>query len=307
MRLTRIQLRKLIREMSFGGNLGGVTNDGFSDRADLVYNGSMSRKEWLEIQKKAALAYAKSKAFDAEAEKRFRHVDSNIYTIYNIGSIYELRNEGGLDDLQLSGGEGSRPDSDLAGVGASNHRTRVVDIGTGLEIIKRHSKLANLDTSGIDAKDVVIFYSASIIGNKGDWQKASPWTIFHAIFEQNVEESEYYDIDLQKLSPTYFKLLEYLEQNYGGKFGLKNIGQVLTMGAARKGYFDRVDGNGINGDNAAEMLCQEILTRRGLVLNLSKAAPEDIDGWKELESIIKESAKEVRKNIVGKFIFVGVN
>ena len=52
---------------------------------------------------------------------------------------------------------------------------------------------------------------------------------------------------------------------------------------------------------------KQLVAKISSTLNLSKADPGDLEHWEELESIIKASGKEVRENIAGKFIFVGVN
>ena len=306
MKLTRRQLRRLIlREMAYGGKLGGIHSGGHSDRTDLVFPGGVDPEKWRAKQLRAAGAYAGSAAFDVEAEKRFRHLDTKIHVIYNAGSTYQMQQQGGLEDLKLSGDRvSSTPDKSLAGVDASGERTRIVSLQQGFDSIKKHPKLSTIDTSGVGPNDVVILYSASLVGSRSDWQKATPWIIFHAIFEQNVEEAEYIDFDLEKLSPTYFKFLEQLLLGSPHN-GISNKGKVMTMASARSGVFS--DGFGIYGDSLAEMLCQELLVGHGLRLNMSAAEPDDIPLWEEIRQVIKTSAQEVRSNLPGKFIVVGVN
>ena len=306
MKITRKMLRDIIlREMSFGGRLGGIESGGESERVDLVVPPKVDSAKWKAKQLRAASAYAKSDAFDIEARKRYRHLKPKIYVIYNIGSLYRMEKQGDLSDLKLSGDRiGSTPEKSLAPVASLNARTRIVSLQQGFDAIKKHPKLSNIDTSGVGPDDVVILYSASMVGSRSDWQKASPWTIFHAVFEQEVEEAEYIDFDLEKLSPTYFKFLEKLL--IGSPHNrISNVGKVMTMGSARSGFFRRSDG--IYGDALAEMLCQELLVGHGLKLNMSAADPGDIPLWEEIRQVIKTSAQEVRKNLPGKFIVVGVN
>lgn len=306
MKITRRQLRRLIlREMAYGGKLGGIHSGGHSDRTDLLFPGGGDPEEWKAKQLRAAGAYAGSDAFDVEAKKRFRHLEPKIHVIYNAGSTYQMQQQGGLEDLKLSGDRvGSTPDKSLAGVDASRERTRIVSLEQGFDSIKKHPKLSAIDVSGVGPDDVVILYSASLVGSRSNWQKATPWIIFHAIFEQDVEEAEYIDFDLEKLSPTYFKFLEQLL--LGSPHNrISNKGKVMTMASARAGFFG--DGYGIYGDSLAEMLCQELLVGHGLRLNMSAADPDEVPLWEEIRQVIKTSAQEVRANLPGKFIVVGVN
>ena len=157
------------------------------------------------------------------------------------------------------------------------------------------------DKNSIDElkiKDTVIYYSSVIMGSKGRLAQATPWMIFHAIFHD-------FSGELSKISPT----AELLAKNYNTlnfSTDLKNVNKVLTHKSARvslkKGDIGR-----LSIDEIAEMICQDLLTRRGLVLKIPEADKKEVDDWLAIKKIIKKISQEVRANLPGKFIFVGVN
>lgn len=178
-------------------------------------------------------------------------------------------------------------------------RLFITDINIGKKYLQSDKNFDKNTIDEIKNDDTVIYYSSAIMGSKGRLAQATPWMIFHAIFHD-------FSGELSKISPT----AELLAKNYHAlefSTDLKNVNKVMTNKSARvelsKGYMGQ-----LSIDEFVEMICQDLLTRRGLVLKIKQEADQnDIEDWVAIKKIINKISKEVRENLPGKFIFVGVN
>jgi len=168
-------------------------------------------------------------------------------------------------------------------------RIKVIDLNLeGLDF------LTSQGFDGIEAikpgGDLVIVTSINTI--KG--AVSSPWVIFHGIFDSfdddYVSQLDVLDLDLKTN-------VEDIEMS-----GIDNevLMSCMTMGAAQRGEL-----NGQTTDIVAEMMCQEILDKRGVYFNFDNLDdPETQMMIKEFGAQVKKEAKTFRQNARGKLIFV---
>jgi len=295
---------KNIDEMSFKGHLGFSKDSGFDKlepteledyRIDQLEGDEFGLSEeefeenlddiiasWQKKQRKGAEVYARSERFKSEAEKRLAHLEPDIYIASHLGTFTTH-----FDEIKNNPGEVVAPGSIFS-------RLFITDINIGKKYLQLDKNFDKNTIDEIKNNDTVIYYSSAIMGSKGRLAQATPWMIFHAIFHD-------FSGELSKISPT----AELLAKNYRTS-DLKNVNKVLTHKSARvslkKGSIGRV-----GADEIAEMICQDLLTRRGLVLKIPEADKKDVDNWLAIKKTINKISQEVRANLPGKFIFVGVN
>ena len=92
-------IRQIIKEAPFAGDLGSIESETDDDVSFLgalsvgttpygvLNNDAEGNEAKLGRQKNAARHYATGKAFKKEAEKRYRHLDANVFVLSQIGSF----------------------------------------------------------------------------------------------------------------------------------------------------------------------------------------------------------------------------
>jgi len=303
---------KNIDEMAFKGHLGVSKDSGFDklvssdlenyrldDLDEEEFNVSEEEfednyqdiiKSWKEKQRRSAEKYARSERFKDEAGKRLASFGNDIYIASHLGSFKTH-----FDEMKNNPGEIEAPGSIMA-------RLQITDVNVGKKYLQADENFDKDTIDQIGDNDTIIYYSSVFIGSKQRLAQATPWMIFHAIFHD-------FSGNIAKISPVAkFLAANYMDNTYFS-IRLKNINKVLTHKSARMDLKrDTHQPFQLSIDDFAEMICQDLLTKRGLVLKIKQEAdPNDIDDWIAIKKIINKISQEVRANLPGKFIFVGVN
>ena len=236
-------------------------------------------QRYIEKQRKAAGAYAGSKHFNKQAERFYGRLSANIWVMTKIGEFTEL---GTLDQQIIDDTSDYNEYEPLAG------RVNFYDLNeramSFLREISDEDTRAQLDE--VDPSDTVIFNSNDGVGVKGNIIKNSPWMIFHAMLHND-------------------EMMNYFRDFYIGmdthKFD-RSVHEFLTMGAKSGGYFLS---NELSGDAYTEMVVQELLGKRGLVIRRDLLSPRDLKYVDErLIPAVKGYADMMREEIKGKLIVV---
>lgn len=322
--LSKRQLRKLI-EMSYKGHLGIIDDDDprkFSKSGEIsggLYAGledigpdydeweksKPEGEEWEDVedrivskQRRAAKAYAGSRHFQNQAEKFYDRLEADIWVMTKIGYFSALEKKTGITDTSFINFKEGDWD---------HHRTLYFNLDE--KAIAFLKSVANTDEikSNIDnvsPEDTVVFFSTDAVGNKEFLLKNTPWVLFHAILHDD-------NTMMELMSDDYFGRYFTTQKTRYYTFS-KPVNQILTMKAARdqdaymKKYntFDE-EFNYLSEDDYAEMIVQELLDKRGLVLNTNGLSGADL---KHLNDIIvpgiKKYAAMMREKIKGKLIVV---
>jgi hypothetical protein len=282
--IIREEAKRSLQEMPYAGDLGVAYGE--DQETDSFFAAEVSATG---ANRRGAAKYPTTRKFRELAEKHFSNIPYGVWLAPFIG----LGEEAGVSD-----------DPEAPGRGA------VMDLVPGG--IERLERLGFKSPARVGPDDLVILYS-SMVTDPG--AIASPWLIFHSIFDtQRLSE---------KLVPTYSRMYDLLV--YGGEAAgaigaLSNLTDnagperalisTLTMASARNGEL------GGPGDALAEMMCQELLTKSGLRLDLDAlevpaGSARSADGWigsiKALERRVKQMAAEFRSNARGKLIITATN
>ena len=299
MKITKRQLRRLI-EMAYKGHLGVIPSTTKPD-INKISGGLESTLEdidipdeledgpeealddylqsYIEKQRKAAGAYAGSKHFNKQAERFYGRLSANIWVMTKIGEFTELET---LDQQIIDDTSDYNEYEPLAG------RVNFYDLNdramSFLKEISDEDTRAQLDE--VDTSDTVIFNSNDGVGVKGSIIKNSPWMIFHAMLHND-------------------EMMNHFRDFYIGmdthKFD-RSVHEFLTMGAKSGGYFLS---NELSGDAYTEMIVQELLGKRGLVIRRDLLSPRDLKYVDErLIPAVKGYADMMREEIKGKLIVV---
>ena len=299
MKITRRQLTRLI-EMAYKGHLGVIPSttkpdinkisgglestledidipDELEDEPEEALDDYLQR--YIEKQRKAAGAYAGSKHFNKQAERFYGRLSANIWVMTKIGEFTELET---LDQQIIDDTSDYNEYEPLAG------RVNFYDLNeramSFLREISDEDTRAQLDE--VDPSDTVIFNSNDGVGVKGNIIKNSPWMVFHAMLHND-------------------EMMNYFRDFYIGmdthKFD-RSVHEFLTMGAKSGGYFLS---NELSGDAYTEMIVQELLGKRGLVIRRDLLSPRDLKYVDErLIPAVKGYADMMREEIKGKLIVV---
>ena len=299
MKITKRQLTRLI-EMAYKGHLGVIPSttkpdinkisgglestledidipDELEDGSEEALDDYLQR--YIEKQRKAAGAYAGSKHFNKQAERFYGRLSANIWVMTKIGEFTELET---LDQQIIDDTSDYNEYYPLAG------RVNFYDLNeramSFLREISDEDTRAQLDE--VDPSDTVIFNSNDGVGVKGNIIKNSPWMIFHAMLHNDEMMNHFRDF--------------YIGMNTH-KFD-RSVHEFLTMGAKSGGYFLS---NELSGDAYTEMIVQELLGKRGLVIRRDLLSPRDLKYVDErLIPAVKGYADMMREEIKGKLIVV---
>lgn len=301
MKISRQRLKTIIktvlREAPFAGDLGSVESDNDDDMSFLgavssnIYPLASSEvqdeetKKRLARQKKAARHYATGPAFKKEAEKRYSHLDANVYVLSQIGSF--SFKPGTVSKTK-------RKDFLPDGI---RKRVTFSDINEKSLNFLRQVK-PDIDLSKVKNTDTIIYYQTDAIGNKNQTFKMSPWMIIHAIidnstFREKLEMEtgiDFYNGLTGPIHPTkyVFDIMTTGSSNVKNNF----------MGLAQLGTRYPTD------DAFAEMICQELLTKKGVHFDRSGLDKFENQHLDKVESHIKKIASWFQEYIQGKLIVV---
>ena len=267
-RIIREELEKQVDEMAYAGSLGirHAPEDPDESGFDYVPN------------RKGAERYARSGRFRTLAEKHYANIPFPVWVAPMIG-------KGAGVDL------GRRP----------TPRITVQDLNP--DGIQKLQDLGYSIPEDLDSDGLVILYTAITTGR---WTMATPWMIFHSIFDSNS------DI-VGELSPSFTEIFDYLSGDIDfdarpDLMPLEDTGDfivpwrvALTMKSAREGTVTT------SGDAFTEMVCQELLTSGGLRVNYDKVDEETADAIRIIADHAKRAAAEFRRNARGKLITVAVS
>ena len=288
-RIIREETRRVLREAPYAGDLGVVRGE--DQETDSFITANIAQKG---ANRPGSAKYPTTRKFRELAEKHFSNIPYGVWLAPLIGHPSD------------------------AGVSADPRGPRrgaVVDLVP--DGIKRLERLGFKAPARVGGDDLVILYT-SMTTDAG--VIASPWMIFHSIFDTNSMTA--------KLMPGYRELVEFLTfgepeddelmlfsnltDNPGPADALVS---TLTMASARAGDL------GGGSDPLAEMMCQELLTKSGLRLDLDAMKVPKRSSWSgetydpdELrETIIalgqrvKQMAADFRRNARGKLIITATN
>ena len=267
--IIREEAKKALQEMPYAGS--------FEPRQSPDWELSDEERIKQGENPRGARKFSQSKRFKDLSQKHLANMPNNFWFAPLIGAMTSVTQEGG-------------------------QRFRVSPLDPdGLNDLKN---IGYNIPDGIKSDDVIINYDIST--SHKDFL-ATPWMIFHAMFDSNAQE--------MTLCPSLAQLNELMIYIPGDKINDPDFAplareqgykpekwfKALTMASARNGKIA-----GIN-DAIAEMMCQELLTSGGLRLDLGAVSPEYHKYLRMLSDIIKQCANEFRKNIGGKYIIIAVN
>ena len=302
MKITRKELRRLI-EMTYRGHLGVIPSTTKPD-INKISGGLESTLEDIDIprdiedgpeealddylqrhiekQRKAAKAYAGSPHFNKQAERFYGRLDANIWVLTKIGEFTELEtlDQQIIDDM-----------SDFGEYNPLSGRVNFYDLNErAMSFLREISDEDTLEKlNEVDPSDTVIFNSNDGVGVKGNLIKNSPWMIFHAMIHNDEMIAHFQDF--------YIGLDRH-------KFDLP-VNEFLTMKAATSNPMGPFLGNRMAGDVYTEMIVQELLGKRGLVIRRDLLSPKDLKYVDErLIPAVKGFADMMREEIKGKLIVV---
>lgn len=302
MRITRRQLRRLI-EMTYRGHLGVIpstTNpdinkisgglestledidipEDIEDGPEEVFDDYFQRH--IEKQRKAAKAYAGSTHFNKQAERLYGRLEANIWVLTKIGEFTELET---LDRQIIDDTSDYNEYNPLRG------RVNFYDLDErAMSFLREVSDEDTLEKlKEVDPSDTVIFNSNDGVGVKGNLIKNSPWMIFHAMIHNDEMIAHFQDF--------YIGLDRH-------KFDLP-VHEFLTMKAATSNPMGPFLRDEMFGDVYSEMIVQELLGKRGLVVRRDLLSPKDLKYVDErLIPAVKGFADMMREEIKGKLIVV---
>ena len=275
-RLTESKLRKIIREelkrmdeMPYAGGFDPVHSD--NDRESFF----ASTITTTGPNKPGAEKFARSGRFKTLALKHFGYIPHNVWIAPMVGvgaGVYDYVDDKRLDVQSLSG------------------TGRKALAAAGFKV-----------PDEVDDNDVVILYTTMSV-EKDSW--ATPWMIIHAMFDNTDSMAS------SGLVSSWWNL--YYSLIYGDGDLADELAPLvgedvmpwsnaLTFASARNKAIQSA------ADSLAEMMCQELLTKSGLVFKPEVLDDEQLEAMKTLQAHVKAAAAEFRKNIKGKLIIVGVN
>ena len=289
-------IRQIIKEAPFAGDLGSIESETDDDISFLgavsvgttpygILNNDKKDKSKLGRQKKAARHYATGKAFKEEAEKRYRHLDANVFVLSQIGSF--SFKPGTVSKTKrkefLPSGIDKRVTFNKLGEKAFNFLKQVKP---------------DIDLSKVKDTDTIIYYQTDAIGNKHQTYKMTPWMIFHAIIDS---------VEFRK------KLMdstgiEFYEGLGGPLHSIRHVYDIMTTGSSnvKKNFGSKAQlGTRYPTDDAiAEMICQELLTKKGVYFNDEGFSADEQDHLFRVGLHIKKIANWFQEYIQGKLIVV---
>ena len=286
MRITESQLRriiheearKILKEMPYAGSIGSVTGQDPDDSPRWMTGPS---SEDIVSGRKAAQALAGSQGFKKLATRLYGNFPVPVWTAHFAGSF------GKLDRRGFSG------------------RSRVVDLDAGMEIMKQagfsESALAAVDTQ----KDLVVLYASEVKGKLGTM--ATPWMIFHAIFDSEVPGSmdlEGYEELLYMWEDKQYDLTWVEGQPKLKREFWDTMHNVLTMRSARERALASID------DTPNEMIVQQLITARGLQYNEKRfgaLTPSDQEFFSRSKELVKAVADSFTRAAAGKLIMISID
>ena len=285
MKITHRQLRQIIKEelelsmdeMAYAGDLG--VRYGEDQETDGFITANIARRG---ANRPGAAKYTQSRKFRELAERHFANIPYNVWTAPLIG----LGDEMGVSDDPENYNRGDVMDLFPAG-------------------IRKLESLGFQDLDRVGPNDLVILYSSM---TTDPTFLASPWMILHSIFDTNAMSSNLVPgyreiIDLVTFGDSEDEELEPLMNLTDNYRASKALVSALTMKSAR----DMQLAGG--SDPVAEMMCQELLTKRGLQLNVDAIAGSDAlrDAIRALGRRVKKMAADFRQNAQGKLIITATN
>lgn len=312
MKISQNNLRKLIKTMlkeaPFAGDLGSIKGNtpennisflgkqsispGFLPVLTTNPDGSLSDEiqKKANRQRKAAGHYASGDAFKKEAEKRYQYLDANIYVLSQIGSF--TFKPGTLTDR----------DKKKYLTRAVSRRVTFNNLDShAFDFLKRVKPDINL--TNVKSTDTVIYYQADTIGSSQQTFKMTPWMIMHAIFDNGV----FIELAESQTGIDYHKPM--MTPHSSANDIVNDSSDIMTTGSARYRKNSQLaqiqlGSNSFSGDAMSELLCQELLTRKGVHFNRENLSDKQNLFLDETELHVKKIANWFRDYIKGKLIVV---
>ena len=293
-RIIREEARRVLREgtvdeMAYAGDLGVVRGE--DQETDSFITGNIARKG---ANRMGAEKYTGTRKFRELAEKHFANIPYNVWLAPLIGHP----SEAGVSDDPEDYGRGVMVDL----------------VPDGIERLERLGFKAPARVGGDDL--VILYTSMTTDANV----LASPWMILHSIFDTNSMTEDLVPgyrelVDLLTIGDSEDEELELFANLTDNPGPARALISTLTMASARNGELSG------GSDPLAEMMCQELLTKSGLRLNLdAMEAPKgpswhggsyDPDELREtivaLGRRVKQMAADFRRNARGKLIITATN
>ena len=179
-----------------------------------------------------------------------------------------------------------------ADIGSELERAGIMDLASeGLDYLasKGFDGIEKIDPIG----DLVIVAGGLNVNIGG---VSSPWMIFHGIFDSLQDD---YTGNISELAPGITDLVNDMDMS---GIDIDVLTSCLTMGSVRKGEF-----NGQTTDMIAEMMCQELLDKRGLHFNFNMIDDPEIQVQiEEFGDRVKDLVESFRQGARGKLILVHI-
>jgi len=270
-RIIHEEARKILREMPYAGSIGSVAG---RDPGDSPWWQTGPSPEDIPSGRAAAQALAGSQGFKKLATRLYGNFPVPVWTAHFAGSFGQ--------SIGLMG------------------RSRVVDLDAGMEIMKKigynETSLAAVNTR----KDLVVLYSSEMKSKLGTM--ATPWMIFHAIFDSEAPGS----MDLAGYEELLYM---WEEKQYDGTPAARHefwdtMHSVLTMRSAREGALAAIN------DAPNEMIVQQLITAGGLQYNeknLSTLSEDDQEFFSRSRELVRTVADSFTRSVVGKLIMVSID
>jgi len=281
-RIIREEARRALQEMPYAGSLG--TRRGTEDW-EPTPDDRDRRPEKINVT--GAEKFARSGRFSTQAKKLYANFPNNIWLASWAGDSREL--EDIVPEL-----------ADLGQGGEYTGNIRVMSVDLVPDGIRILETIGFESPSRVAASDFVILHSIADIDREN---LATPWMIFHAMFDDTGAPPADFIPSWDDLEGDMYTLskMKFSDGSPVDTSSTTDLGRIFTMGSARMG---RLQGT---GNAVSEALCQELLTKGGFRFNPDDLDDDSISIMEDLLDHVKVAADEFRSSTRGKLLAVSAS
>jgi hypothetical protein len=281
-RIIREEAQQALREMPYAGSLGirrGTENwkPAADDRDRLPEK----------INVTGAEKFARSGRFTTQAKKLYANFPNNVWLASWAGDSREL------EDIVSEF-------ADLGQGGEYSGNIRVMSTDLVPDGIRILETIGFESPARVAASDFVILHS---IANVDRENLATPWMIFHAMFDDVGGAPADFIPSWDDLMGDMYALdkMKFSDGSPVDTSSTDDLGRIFTMGSARAG---RLQGD---GNAVAEALCQELLTKGGFRFMSDDLDDDSISIMEDLAEHVRTAADEFRSSTRGKLLTVSAS
>lgn len=281
-RIIREEAQRALQEMPYAGSLGirrGTEN--WKPAAD------NRERQPEKINVTGAEKFARSGRFGTQAKKLYANFPNNVWLASWAGDSREL------EDIVSEF-------ADLGQGGEYSGNIRVMSTDLVPDGIKILETIGFESPSRVAASDFVILHS---IANVDRENLATPWMIFHAMFDDLGGSPADFIPSWDDLMGDIYNLdkMKFSDGSPVDSSSTADLGRIFTMGSARAG---RLEGG---GNAVAEALCQELLTKGGFRFMSDDLDDDSISMMDDLAEHVRTAADEFRSSTRGKLLTVSAS